>query len=141
MEAGPRMAGEAGGVAGLVRELCAASLSRALSLPSHGDPLLSSMAAPSGREWGLQGQEAREVVRRLLHAAFDLILLRKWVWFGSWDTPLSPVCCCLAYSYEYHRQGRHAEGSQLSGTVKHFMDECEKREGGREGRRGGRWER
>ena len=112
---------------GVVRELCNVILRCALRTACAGDQLLAGLAPPS-RGGRLQDRREKEEVKRLLHVTFDLILLRKWVWFGSWATPLPPLCCCLARCYDYHQQGHHDKARQLHRSTDSFM--------GRQGRAG-----
>ena len=108
------------GVKELVRKLCRCLLNAAFHSAIDRDTLLSSLQAPSKSEaWDTQKRE-REVVA-LVHLAFDLLLLRKWAWFGSREaTPLSPLCWCLAYGYEYQAKGKKRVGKRLMSTLRSF---------------------
>ena len=62
-------------------------------------------------------------LRHLTRTAFDLILLRKWVWFGVWGSEISPECRCLAHTYDMHLQGLHREAARLENAVSTLMGE------------------
>ena len=67
-------------------------------------------------------------LRTLLHRAYDILLLRKWVWFGNWTTPLSPVCECVAYGYECYHRGQHWEGERLNRCLQAFLETSQRRQ-------------
>ena len=104
----------------LVRRLCDCLLASALRDAADRDLLLSSLQPPSKRALLGEGGRASDILR-LVHLAYDVLLLRKWTWFGSWSsTPLSPLCWCLAYGYHYQVQGRSREGERLKDRLTTF---------------------
>ena len=113
------------GVRDSVRRLCRCLLDVAVASASHGDALLASLQPPSTRDaWNWQERDSQE--RALLYIAYDILLLKKWAWFGSWGaTPLSPFCRCVAYGYEYHQSGRGREAERLNRALQAFSGNCE----------------
>lgn len=112
------------GVKEIVVKLCECVLDRAFQVEWEGDALLSSLQPPCRKAgWEVGKTE----IRALVHIAYDLLLLRKWAWFGSWGrhTPLSPLCWCLAYSYGYHVRGREREGERLRSALTAFSTSSE----------------
>ena len=112
------------GMDGEVRRLCRALLGHALRSPSEGDLLLTSLQLPD-KMAGWSDKMREKVVRKLTLVTFDLLLLRKWAWFGSWrsHTPLSPLCWCRGYCYECHSSGREREGNRLKSALATFSGE------------------
>lgn len=108
-----------------VKKLCRCLLDAAFHSMSDADGLLAALRLPSmDVTWDLPRREAE--VRGLVHLAYDIVLLRKWTWFGDWDaTPLSPLCWCVARGYEYHVKGRRRDGERLASALKDFSDGCE----------------
>jgi len=62
-------------------------------------------------------------LKHLTRTAFDLILLRKWAWFGVWASELTPECHCLAHTYDMHLQGLHREAARLENAVSTLIGE------------------
>ena len=106
-----------------VKRLCKCLLHQAFRLSYEGDVLLSGLQPPSkSTPWNELKRE--KVIRRLSQVTFDLLLLRKWAWFGSWShTPLSPLCWCRAYSYGHHTRGREKEGKRLNSALDIFTSD------------------
>lgn len=106
------------------RKLCRCLLDAAFHSMSDADGLLASLQLPSmNKAWDVQRREAE--VRELVHLAYDILLLRKWTWFGDWNaTPLSPLCWCVARGYEYHMKGRRGDGERLASALKDFSEGC-----------------
>ncbi|CAI8044266.1 hypothetical protein GBAR_LOCUS24568, partial [Geodia barretti] len=104
-----------------VKRLCKSLLDQAFRSAYEGDFLLTSLQPPSKNtpwdEW-----KRENILRILSQVTYDLLLLRKWAWFGSWShTPLSPLCWCRAYSYGYHTRGKEREGERLSCALDTFI--------------------
>lgn len=115
------MEGGEEGIVLLFSKLCARLLEQALSNEAlRTDPLLASFQAPSNR---FQGLDRTIAVRQLMRTVFDLLLLRKWAWFGSWGTEMSPECQCLSHTYQLHLRGRHKEAARLKGAVEGVLAE------------------
>ena len=67
-------------------------------------------------------QTRKEVMnQQLMRVTFDLILLRRWVWFGQWRSAMSAECECLSRSYELCAHGRQVEGQKLAEAVSRLM--------------------
>ena len=107
-----------------VGKLCECLLDRAFQVEWERDVLWSSLQPPCRKPGG---EASENEIRALVHLVYDLLLLRKWAWFGSWDryTPLSPLCWCLAYGYGYHVRGREKEGARLQSALTTFSGACE----------------
>ena len=108
-----------------VKRLCKSLLDQAFRSAYEGDFLLTSLQPPSKNtpwdEW-----KRENILRILSQVTYDLLLLRKWAWFGSWShTPLSPLCWCRAYSYGYHTRGKEREGERLSCALDTFISNSE----------------
>lgn len=107
----------------LVRKLCGCILDAAFHSVSHRDAFLASIQPPSKKDASRSLRKEREV-RALIFLAYDVLLLRKWTWFGSWGaTPLSPLCWCVAYGYKYHVRGRELEGGRFNRALRIFSDD------------------
>ena len=104
-------------VRSLVERLCASVLRSAFHTETDGASL--SVSRTNRPDWSSQKGKA---VKTLLHAAYDILLLKKWVWFGSWTTPLSPVCECVAFGYKCYQRGLHQEGENLNCSLQTFLD-------------------
>lgn len=72
------------------------------------------------RGWDMKRKLA---LKHLTRTAFDLILLRKWAWFGVWASELPPECRCLAHTYDMHLQGLHREAARLENAVSALIGE------------------
>ena len=108
-----------------IRRLCQCILDESFRTPYECDILLSSLQPP-GKNTVWNERRMGKYIRRLSQATFDILLLRKWAWFGSWGgTPLSPLCWCRAYSYGYHTRGREREGKRLCAALDTFSSESE----------------
>ena len=113
---------ESAGVQAHITKLCGCLLDAAFYSVSHRDALLSSLQPPSKTNAWCQPREQQ--IRALVHQAYDILLLRKWTWFSSWEvTPLSPLCWCVAYGYGYHMRGRGSEGQRLNSVLERFSSE------------------
>ena len=113
---------ETAGVQAHIRKLCGCLLDAAFFSVPHRDALLTSLQPPSKNNACCKLRQQQ--IRRLVHHAYDILLLRKWTWFGSWeDTPLSPLCWCVAYGYGYHMRGRGSEGQRLNSLLERFSSE------------------
>lgn len=107
-----------------VRRLCGYLLDEAFHSMSDADGQLASLQRPSrSKTWDVDRRGTE--VRALVHLVYDILLLRKWIWFGGWNTtPLSPLCWCVARGYEYHTIGRKQDGERLAAALKNFTDGC-----------------
>lgn len=104
--------------------LCGCLLDEAFHSMSDADGLLASLQRPSRiKTWDVNRRGTK--VRALVHLVYDILLLRKWMWYGGWDTtPLSPLCWCVARGYEYNMIGRKQDGEKLAAALKNFTDCC-----------------
>lgn len=108
----------------LVGRLCDCILTAAFYNVFEKDTLLSSLRSPS-KKIAWSDRRRRKEILRLVYLAYDILLLRKWMWFGSWNinTALSPLCWCLSYGYTYHTQGRIKEGKRLTTMLNIFTSD------------------
>ncbi len=110
------------GVYPLFSRLCESVLAQTYAKGgSRGDHLHMNFESPK-YDILRRGLDHRMVVQHLVRTTFDLILLQKWVWFGTWQTDMSPECRCLAHTYEMNLKGRHEEAARLECTVSSLMD-------------------
>lgn len=102
-------------------KLCWSVLSHSCARVDEGSAsLLSGFHRPTYHsQWHTTRKSL--VNKWLMRVTFDLILLRRWVWFGQWRSAMSAECECLSRSYELCACGRHAEGQRLAKAVSQLM--------------------
>ena len=110
------------GILVLFQKLCGSVLTQVLEEDSsEEDSLLSSFKPPDYHPPSSKFKNA--AWRQLLRSTFDLLLLRKWVWFGTWGAGMSPECRCLSHTYQLHRWGLHEEAQRLEEAVGSLLEE------------------
>ena len=107
----------------LFKKLCESVLSHTFSEDDHKCSNLQSGFETPAYEVLKRGISHKQVMQQLVRTTFDLLLLRKWEWFGSWDTVLPPECECLAHTYGLHLNGMHEEASRLERAIGNLMGE------------------
>ena len=106
----------------LFQKLCVSVLTRGLMEDdSKEDDLLSCFKPPDYHP--LSSKFKNAALRQLLRSTFDLLLLRKWVWFGAWGAGMSPECRCLSHTYQLNRCGLHEEAQRLEEAVGSLLEE------------------
>lgn len=116
------MADSQGSVPVLVQKLCDNILAHASLQTGWNDGYTSTFQAPHHHVLGWD-RKRKLVLRHLTHTVFDLILLRKWEWFGVWGSEITPECRCLSHTYDMHFWGMHREAARLEEAVSTLMGE------------------
>lgn len=110
-----------GGVYPLFSQLCKAVLAQTYAEGgSQCDHLRTNFESPS-YDILRRGLDHNKVVQHLVRMTFDLILLRKWVWFGTWQSDMTPECRCLSYTYKLCLEERQGEATRLEQAISSFM--------------------
>ena len=110
------------GLFALFQKLCNSVLAQVLAdSGDEEDRLLSIFHPPDYHPLSSKFKNAAS--RQLLWTTFDLLLLRKWVWFGMWEPGMSPECRCLSHTYRLHQWGLHEEAQRLEQAVGHLLGE------------------
>ena len=111
----------------LFSQLCQSILAQTCADGEGQDgPILTSFESP-GYKILRHGLEHKNVIQHLLKTTFDLILLRKWMWFASWQTNMEPESWCLSHTYEMIVKGRHKDAVRLEAAVSTLMEKGPKR--------------
>ena len=115
------MADSQGSVPVLVQKLCDNILAHASLQTGWNNGYTSTFQAPHHHALGWN-RKRQLVLRHLTDTVFDLILLRKWEWFGVWGSEITPECRCLSHTYDMHLWGMHREAVRLEEAVGTLME-------------------
>lgn len=117
------MDGSEDGILQLVQRLCESVLTHtSVQADRSKNGYTPTFQVPHHLPWGWD-MKRKLALKHLTRTAFDLILLRKWAWFGVWASELPPECRCLAHTYDMHLQGLHREAARLENAVSALIGE------------------
>ncbi len=105
------------GIYSLFSQLCTSVLSQACAEGESQHTHLHANFTHPKYDILTRGLDREKVAQCLFRTTFDLILLRKWVWFNTWQTDMSPECRCLAHTYELNLKGRREDAASLEHAI------------------------
>ena len=116
------MADSQDSVSVLVQKLCNSILTHASLQTGWDDGYTPTFQAPHHRALGWD-KKRKLALKQLARTVFDLLLLRKWEWFGIWGSEVTPECRCLSHTYDMHIRGMHREAVRLEEAISTLMGE------------------
>ena len=100
-----------------VQELCLHVFERSKNYP-NSDLLLNAFQAPTKQAvWSVIDDSV--VIGSLVRLFYDIVLLKRWEWYGLANRTftMTPSCQCMSFSYHLLCQGMHDKAGRLVKAV------------------------